>query len=120
MAEFVLYPAKLRDGKFMPIREEEPVVLDWKELAKRLAPSKSRQGLMLLRSLRPGVFVGTRKRGAQPLTFLFDAAGKSRNIGGILKGDPMFEESLVEVFLVDQVKWDSRFVEKQSFAEGAA
>jgi len=111
MSEFVLRPAHIRAGKFVPSRKDELVKLDWSGLIARLSPSKTRMGLMLLRMIRPGMFIGTRRRGKETAIFTFDAAGRSRNAAHVLKQDPTFESSVVEVFHVDNVSWDMQLQE---------
>lgn len=111
-AEFVLRPAKLRDGKFVPDRKAESITLTWKELVERLAPSKSRASGVLLRSLHPGMFVGTRSHEQQQVsTFGFDAAGRSRDASQVLRRDPTFEQSVIELFLVEGVDWEMKLQE---------
>lgn len=111
MSEFVLRPAHLRAGKFIPNRGDAQVELDWSAMVARLSPARTRKGLLILRSVRPGMFIGTRKRGDTVTTFSFDAAGRSRNAAQVLKQDPAFEGSIVEVFHVDNVSWDMRLQE---------
>lgn len=111
MSEFILRPAKLREGKFVPSRGDERVEMDWPGLVKRFSPSKTRTSLLMLRAVRPGMFIGTRRRGNGAITFTFDAAGRSRNAAYVLKQDPTFEASVVEVFLVDTVSWDMQLQE---------
>jgi hypothetical protein len=103
--EFVLRPAKLREGKFVPQRKAELLTMSWAEVVGRLAPSRSRESAILLRHAHPGMFVGTRTRGAQATTFAFDAAGRSRDAAQVLRRDPTFEKSVIEVFLVERVDW---------------
>lgn len=111
MSDFVLRPAYLRDGKFVPERNAAPVAMDWSEVVRRFAPSRSRSSLLILRRVHPGVFIGTRRRGREVATFAFDAAGRSRNAAQVLKQDPTFEASVVEVFLVDRAEWPMRLQE---------
>lgn len=85
--------------------------MDWVKLVERFAPSRTRMSVMMLRAVRPGMFIGTRKRGKGQVTFTFDAAGRSRNAAHVLKQDPTFEQSVVEVFLVDTVRWDMQLQE---------
>ena len=106
MARIVLAPARLREGKFVEDRGSEPIELDWPEVVKRLAPQRTRGGVLMLRSLHPGMFVGTRRKGSKTLTFLFDAAGRSRNAVQVLRANPDFARSINEVFLVKSVDWD--------------
>jgi len=98
-------PAKFRSGKFVPDRKAAQVSLDWNAVVNRFSESRSRMSLLLLRGLRPGVFVGLRTRGKKSTTFVFDAAGRSRSVAQVLKQDPTFGESIKEVFLVNEVKW---------------
>jgi len=111
MSEFVLRQAHLREGKFVPDREAEPVAMDWAAFRERFSPSKSRMSAMMLRAVRPGMFVGTRRRGKGVVTFTFDAAGRSRSAAQVVKQDPTFEASVVEVFVVDTVSWDMQLQE---------
>lgn len=111
MSEFVLRSAHIREGKFVPDRGEESVVVDWAALVERFSPARTRAGAMLLRSIRPGMFIGTRRRGSEVATFYFDAAGRSRNAAHILKQDPLFEESVIEVVYVDSVDWGMKLQE---------
>lgn len=111
MSEFVLRPAHLRDGKFVPTRTDEKVELDWAALVQRFAPSRTRMSVMMLRAVRPGMFIGTRRKGKGHVTFTFDTAGRSRNAAHVLKQDPTFEGSVVEVFLVDTVDWNMQLQE---------
>jgi len=57
------------------------------------------------------MFIGTRKQGKDIRTFSFDAAGRSRSAAQVLKQDPTFASSVVEVFLVDTVSWDMQLQE---------
>lgn len=111
MPRFVLYPARLRDGKLVALKDEEPLELGWKELRDRFAPSRSRQGLLVLRNLRQGSFIGTRKRGEQISNFMLEAAGKSSDISKQLSKDPYLAESIVEVFYVELAEWDVALAE---------
>lgn len=111
MSEFTLKPARIRDGKFVPERNATAMTMDWRDLVKRLAPSRTSRGLVILRMIRPGMFVGIRKRGKNIVTFSFDAAGRSRNASHVLKYNPGFEESIIEVFLVDKADWGMRLRE---------
>lgn len=111
MSDFVLRPAYLREGKFVPDREALPVEMDWSEVVQRLAPSRSQLGLLILRRVHPGMFVGTRRRGQAVTTFAFDAAGRSRNAAQVLMRDPSFASSVIEVFFVDRARWPMRLQE---------
>lgn len=111
MARIVLRPARLREGKFVVDREAEPAELDWPEVVARLAPQRTRSSVVMLRALRPGMYVGTRQRGAHTRTFLFDAAGRSRNAAYVVRRDPEFARSMNEVYLVESVDWGMRLRE---------
>ena len=116
MIDIVLQPAKLREGKFVILHDEEPLTLDWPQLRDRFAATRTRQGLMLLRMLRAGTFVGTRKLvdarvGPTTRTFILDAVGRSRSVAGVLRRDPAFATDLQEVFFVQSVQWESQLQE---------
>lgn len=111
MSKFILRPAHIRSGKFIPDRGAESVEMDWKTLVERFAPSNSRMSRMLLRGARPGLFIGTRTIGGKTRTFTFDTAGRSRDASRQLKTDPKFEESVIEVYLIDKVDWGMQLQE---------
>ena len=114
MASVSLVPARLRDGKLVPVRGATPITLTWEEFRNRLAPTRSKQALLLLRSLRSGCFVGTRRYGPKQVTFTLDAVGRSNALPRAVQTDPEFEKSLVEVFYIDAVDWESRIVEART------
>lgn len=111
MSEFTLLPARLRSGKFVPERGAELVEMDWVKFVERFAPTRSRASLVILRNVRLGMYVGTRTKRGVATTFTFDAAGRSRDARHVIKQDPTFEGSVLEVFLVDKVNWDMRLQE---------
>lgn len=111
MSEFTLRPARLRDGKFVPDRSAESVEVDWAGLVEKFAPSRTQKGLLILRSIRPGVFVGLRQKGKKTWNFIFDSAGRSRSAGRVIKQDPTFEPSLVELAYVENVEWGMKLEE---------
>lgn len=113
MPEFVLQPARLRETKFALQRGVNPVTMDWSQLRDRFAPSRSKIALMLLRQIKPGTFVGTRRKGDRVSTFIMDAAGCSRDIGRQLRADPNLVDDIVEVFLVATADWDVRLFEAE-------
>jgi len=111
MSKFVLRPARLRDGKFIPEQKSEPMEIDWASLVRRFSPARTKMGTMILRGIRPGMFIGTRNRGKDVLTFSFDAAGRSRSAAQVLKTDPSFADSIIDLFYVDSVNWDMKLQE---------
>jgi hypothetical protein len=111
VAEFVLQPARLRDDRLVvdPISDE--ITMQWPEARARLTPSNTRQALNMIRLVRPGWFIGTRKQGDGVVTFVMDAAGKSSSISGVIQKNPRFGEQLIEVFYVNSVTWDASMAE---------
>jgi hypothetical protein len=85
--------------------------IDWVALVKKLSPARTKMGTLILRSVRPGMFIGTRSKGESVLTFSFDAAGRSRSATQVLKTDPSFADSIIDLFYVDSVNWDMRLQE---------
>lgn len=111
MSDFVLRPAYLRDGKFVPDRQATPVEMDWPDVMRRFAPSQTPQSLLILRQAHPGTFIGTRRRGRLATTFAFDSAGRSRSAAQVMKRDPSFATSIIEVFLVERTKHGAQLQE---------
>jgi hypothetical protein len=112
VARFVLQPCHLRDNRFAPTKGSEPVVLDWKSLREKLAPSGERAALMNLRGARIGCFVGLIKDpknldGRTPRNFMLMNLDRSARLDWLLKKDPSFETRLLEVYRVEDVRWDS-------------
>lgn len=110
MARFVLQPCRLREGKFAPVKGAEPVVFDWPKLVEVLAPSHELPALKTLRSMQPGAYVGTTKDKTDQRrlrNFVLLNQDRSAKLDWILKKDPTFEERLVTVYRVDEVKWES-------------
>jgi|WetSurMetagenome_2_1015567.scaffolds.fasta_scaffold30888_5 hypothetical protein len=114
MASISLVPARLREGKLVPVKGVDSLALDWVGLRDRLAPGRSKTALMMLRSLRPGTYVGTRRIGSRTATFTLDAVGRSSLLPRAVQSDPNFSDSVIEVFLVEAVDWESRIVEARS------
>jgi hypothetical protein len=114
MASVSLLQAKLREGKLVPVKGADPLILDWTGLRDRLAPGRSRVALMMLRALKPGAYVGTRRLGARTTTFTLEAAGRSSKLPRAIQTDPGFADSLVEVFYVQDVDWEARIVEART------
>ena len=107
MANFVLQPCHLREGKFAPIKGSEPLSLGWKELVTKLAPSRERTSLMNLRAMQAGAYVGLTKREGKVTNFLLLNQDRSAKLDWVLKKDPSFELRLVEVYRVDEAQWDA-------------
>lgn len=110
MARFALTPCKLRADRFVP-QDGDPIDLDWRTLCERLAPSRSRTALITLRQVQQGAYVGLVRGPGGPRTFLLANADRSGDLTGILKKDPSFADRLLEVWRVDQVKWDCKTTE---------
>ena len=111
MARFILQPYKIRADNFVPLKDGDDQELTWDELAERLAPAGTVEGLMTLRRLEPGAFVGLARHPAngQVGNFLLLNQDRSGRITWLLKKDPTFPERLVEVFRVKVAEWDHQF-----------
>jgi hypothetical protein len=112
MANFVLFPCKLRQDHLIPKKDGEPLSLDWKGLVEKLAPSRSHQAMMILHHVRLGSFVGLIKRDGRLNTFYLYDPTLNGSLREQLKKDPTMEERLVEVWRVDHVRWDAVVTEK--------
>jgi hypothetical protein len=111
MARFVLTPCHIREDRVVP--SEDPVTLDWPEVAKLLAPSRSYPALMTLRRLRVNAFVGVFKSQAKkpPTNFLFQNTDRSNGIGWLLKTNPEFSEKVERIYRVEEAQFDAKFEE---------
>lgn len=110
MARFVLQPCRLREGRLTPIKGAKAVVFNWVELVAALAPSKEPRAKMTLRSMQPGAYVGTVKDPLNPnvvRNFILVNQDRSAQLEWVLKKDPGFENRLVDVYRVDEVKWEA-------------
>jgi hypothetical protein len=112
MDRFVLRPCKLRESRFVPL-DGDPLVLNWKELCGKLAPSRAREAVLTLRALTIGAFVGLLRRssGGPPSNFVLVNQDRSGNVAYVLHKDTSFEERLIEVYLVEEVEWSARTTE---------
>lgn len=109
MAHFILQPCHLREGKFAPIKGTSPKVFTWAELVEALAPSKETRARMTLRRMQPGAYVGTakdRNDAKMVRNFLLVNQNRSSQLEWVLKKDPTFENRLISVYRVDEVKWE--------------
>lgn len=111
MASFKIQPCKLRAGWLVPTKDP-PLVLNWRELCARLAPSRDLRALQTLQLVQLGSYVGLviGPNGART-NFVLTNTDRSGNLGVVLTRDPSFESRLVEVYRVEAVKWDARVTE---------
>lgn len=111
MARFVLTPCHIREDRLVP--EEQPLTLNWPELTKLLAPSRSHAALMTLRRLRVNAFVGVLKPQPKRLAtnFLFQNMDRSNEIGWLLKKNPEFPERVERIYRVEEALYDAKFEE---------
>lgn len=117
MARIVLQPCKLREDEFVPTKEQ-PSVFDWKQLSKKLAPSrdiKARHNLLLL---QPQAFVGLLVTSKGASNFVLMNENRSGNIATIVARDPSFLDRLLEVYRVEEVTRDASVSEMPGFSKG--
>ena len=113
MARFVVQPCRLLLHTFVPARGAEPITLDWPKLRELLAPSRDRQALVNLRSLKVGAFAGLLKT-QQPgklTNFVFMNNDRSGRAEWLIRKDPSFEPRLHSVYRMEMVTWDDRVSE---------
>jgi len=111
MIELVLRPARLRETRFVVDRRAAPLTFGWEAFRGRFVPTGNPRGLLLLRQLRGGMYVGFRRFGVEQRLFLLDAVGRSTSIASVLKRDPSFTRDLMEVYWVEKANWDTGLVE---------
>jgi hypothetical protein len=115
MAKIVMTECKLRETKFVPKKDVEPVEFTAIDLIERfnLNPKTDPRHLFILRTLKPDSFVGI---SFNPTTgknaiFYWHHEDQRNDIGRVLKKDPTFSSRLVEVWRVESSHWDSKFEE---------
>lgn len=114
MASFTLRPCKLRDGWFVPRKEEPTVTVGWKELCARLMPRPSKQAMLALGKLQASTYVGLRKLpDGRPSSFVWRNADLSGDARGLVQSNPQLGEQLVALYLVESVRWDGGVVEPE-------
>jgi hypothetical protein len=116
MATFVLRKCKLRDGWLVPVKNTEPVTLEWKEAVQLLAPSKSVAALKTLRMMSVSSFVGLVRVNGQTANFLVRNADLSGDVRATVKRDPSFADRLVDAYRVESVDWEDRMIERSRIA----
>lgn len=111
MARFVLTPCRIRENRVVAF--DDPLTLDWPEVTKLLAPSRSHPAMMTLRRLRVNAYVGLYK--AQPkrpqTNFLFQNVSRSNEIDWLLKKNPDFPDRIEAIYRVDEAAFDTKFEE---------
>lgn len=113
MSRFVIMPCRLREDRFVPEKECSPLELDWRELAKKLAPSNRIEALKTLKHIQTGAYVGllNQGRGRPPSNFVYIAQDRSGNAAGLIRNDPSFGSKLIEVYKVVEADRGTSFIE---------
>ncbi len=117
MESIVLTPFRFRDAVLAPAKQEESFELSWEEAVQKLIPPTDRApraAKINLRFARIGDFVGMRKkfvRGQQvPTSFIISGRGTGTDLSWLLKMHPDFPQTVVEIYRVEQVRWQSKMV----------
>ena len=118
MARFVLQKCKLREHRLVPLKDEPPITLNWRELCKLLAPSRDVRALRVLQQLQTNSFVGLvalpgSKPGTPPGNFVMTNPDLSGDLSRVLGRDASFAARLSVVYRVDDVEWDAKVTEKE-------
>lgn len=113
MARFVLQPCRLRAERLVPDRNAEPLELDWAALCEQFVPSHSREGLLNLRRLQPGCYVGLadNPQTGRVGNFIFLNADRTGDLRWVLKRDQSLTSRIRAVFRVEMAEWDHTFEE---------
>lgn len=114
MAKFVLQPCKLRQDRFVPIKDAECEEFTWKELALKLAPTTTPSALRTLQYIQAGAFIGLLKHplnASQEVNFCFVAQSRTGYLTEVLRRDPTFESRLVTVYRVVEADKGAQLVE---------
>ena len=111
MAIFVLQKCKLRDGWLVPVKNTEPLTLDWKQACALLAPSNTDRARLLLRQMQVSSYVGLVRQPTFVSNFVIRNADLSGDMRSTVKRDPSFAQRLVDAYRVDSVVWDASMTE---------
>jgi len=103
-----LEPYKLRDNKLVSLKET-PLELDWAGYKAILAPSGSKESLLVLRKVKVGCYIGlVRNRQNKPINFVYTPVGYSKDARGLFRQIPNLETSLISVYKVTFVDFGNR------------
>ena len=113
MSRFELMPCRLREDKLVPVKGAETIVLSWRELADKLAPSNRMEAYKTLKYAQRGAYVGLldQGEGKPPSNFCFVAQDRSGNVAEILRRNPSFGTRLLEVYKVVDAEQGSAMME---------
>lgn len=116
MATFVLQPCKLREDKFVPIRDEPAKTFSsWDDLCKFFErnPRNVRDpGFRTLLAMDTSGYLGVLRRpeGGTRLFHLWNR-GKGNRVAWLIKKIPEFPSLLERVYFVQKVEWDAKTTE---------
>jgi hypothetical protein len=110
MDRIVLQPCRTRAARFVPIADENPIAMSWEQALEKLVPSGSSLGRLLVRRLKYGDFVGLRDRGGRVTNFVLSSVSGG-SFAPVLKQQPEFRDTLLNVFQVIGTEWDAKTVE---------
>lgn len=108
---FVLKPCRVRQGRFVPTKDEA-LTLGWKELVAKFAPQRSRNAILCLRYLRIGGYVGLAQTPQGLACFYYGNTDRSGRIAPELVKDEQWASRIQEVFLVEKAQWATKVVEQ--------
>lgn len=116
MACFVLQPCKLREDKFVPLRNEQLVTLtSWADLCRFFGKNPKNQrdpGLRTLLSMDTSGYLGILRKpeGGTRIFHLWNR-GRGNKVGWLIKKLPEFPSLLERVYFVQKVEWDAKTTE---------
>ncbi len=110
---FVLQPCRIRQGQFVPTKDEA-LTVNWTELVKKFSPQRLRNAVLCLRHLRMGGFVGLAKSVQGPAVFYYSNLNRNGKISTDLVKDDKWSEKIIEVYRVEKAQWATKVIELQS------
>lgn len=92
---------------------DETVTLAWEALKKQLAPTGSKQAMLMLRGAKKGCYLGIMPNpyDGKPNTFRLDMHTASRNLNWLLKSNKGLAEAITELWLVEDTVWEDSIME---------
>lgn len=119
MASFVLRRCKVRDNKFVVVRNEDPLTLSWEDLKTLICVAKTKEELRILGHLRAGIYIGraavSPDSPKEKMFAILNPPG-SNSFEWLSTKDQTFGSRVRSVFVVEYVRWDGSVVESNTGA----
>ena len=106
MSKIVLRKCDIRFDSVVGVKEEDPKDYSWEEYSQLFASVRSSKDLLMLRSVKPGMYVGRIKRDGVSRLFLLGPLVGSKSVSWLTAKNPEFWTGLELIYEVHSVYWD--------------